>query len=58
MSKQQREAIDAALRAQPFDLGQSTEEHRKSFDAWAIRPYPADVVASDVALGGVGAGLR
>jgi monoterpene epsilon-lactone hydrolase len=55
MSKQQRDAIDAALRAEPFDLGQSTEEHRKSFDAFALRPYPADVAAADVTLGGVGA---
>ena len=55
MSKQQRDAIDAALRAEPFDLGQSTEQHRKSFDAFAVRPYPADVVAADVSVGGVGA---
>lgn len=55
MSKQQRDAIDAALRAEPFDLSQSTAEHRKAFDAFAIRPYPADVVAVDVSLGGVGA---
>ncbi len=41
MSEQQREAIDAALRAEPFGLSQSTEEHRKSFDAFALRPYPA-----------------
>jgi len=55
MSKQQRDAIDAALRADPFNLSQSTAEHRKSFDAFAIRPYPADVVAVDVLTGGVGA---
>jgi monoterpene epsilon-lactone hydrolase len=55
MSKQQRDAIDAALRAEPFDLGQSTQEHRKSFDAFAIRPYPADVYSADVSVGGVGA---
>ncbi len=55
MSKQQRDAIDAALRAEPFGLSQSTEEHRKSFEAFALRPYPADVAAADVALGGVGA---
>jgi acetyl esterase/lipase len=55
MSKQQRDAMDAALRAEPFGLSQSTEEHRKSFDAFALRPYPADVAAADVALGGVGA---
>jgi len=55
MSKQQRDAIDAALRAEPFGLSQSTAEHRKSFDAFALRPYPADVAAADVTLGGVGA---
>ena len=55
MSKQQRDAIDAALRADPFDLSQSTAEHRKSFEAFALRPYPADVAAADVTLGGVGA---
>jgi epsilon-lactone hydrolase len=55
MSKQQRDAIDAALRAEPFSLSQSTAEHRKSFDAFAIHPYPADVVAVDVTLGGVAA---
>jgi monoterpene epsilon-lactone hydrolase len=55
MSKQQRDAIDAALRAEPFGLNQSTDEHRKSFEAFALRPYPADVAAADVTLGGVGA---
>src|SRR6185312_7228432 len=52
MSKQQRDAIDAAMRAEPFDLGQSTAEHRKSFEALMVRPYPADVTAADVTLGG------
>src|SRR6185369_14263374 len=55
MSKQQRDAIDAALRAEPFDLSQSTAEHRKSFEALMVRPYPADVTPADVNLGGVGA---
>jgi epsilon-lactone hydrolase len=55
MSKQQRDAIDAALRAEPFNLSQTTQEYRKSFDAFATRPYPADVAAVDVLLGGVGA---
>ncbi len=55
MSKQQRDAIDAALRAEPFGLNQSTDGHRKTFDAFAVRPYPADVAAADVTLGGVGA---
>jgi epsilon-lactone hydrolase len=55
MSKQQRDAIDAALRAEPFSLNQSTDGHRKTFDAFALRPYPADVAAADVTLGGVGA---
>jgi hypothetical protein len=48
MSKQQRDAIDAALRAEPFGLNQSTDGHRTSFDAFALRPYPADVAAADV----------
>ncbi len=34
MSKRQRDAIDAALRAEPFGLSQSTAEHRKSFEAF------------------------
>ena len=55
MSKLQRDAIDAAMRAEPFDLSQSTAEHRKSFEALMVRPYPADVTPADVALGGVGA---
>ena len=41
MSKQQRDAIDAALRAEPFGLNQTTDEHRKSFEGFALRPYPA-----------------
>jgi acetyl esterase/lipase len=53
MSKQQRDAIDAALRAAPFDLEQSTQEHRKMFDGFALQPYPADVTAAEVSLGGV-----
>ncbi len=48
MSKQQRDAIDAALRAEPFGINQSTDGHRKTFDAFAVRPYPADVAADDV----------
>ena len=55
MSKQQRDAIDAALRAGSFDLSQSLAEHRKAFDAFAIHPYPTDVAAADVSLGTVGA---
>ncbi len=55
MSKQQLAAIDAALRAEPIDLSQTTAEHRKSFDAWAIQSYPADVTATDISLGGVSA---
>jgi len=53
MSKEQRDAIDAALRAAPFDLEQSTQEHRKTFDGFALQPYPADVSAAEVSLGGV-----
>ena len=48
MSKQQRDAIDAALRADPFGLDQGTDEHRTSFQAFAFRPYPADVAAAEV----------
>ena len=55
MSKQQRDAIDAAPHAEPFGLSQSTDEHRKWFEAFALRPYPADVAAAGVTLGGVGA---
>src|SRR6201989_2156267 len=54
MSKQQRDAIDAAMRAEPFDLSQSTAEHRKSFEALMVRPYPADVTAADVTVRGGG----
>jgi acetyl esterase/lipase len=43
MSKQQRDAIDAAMRAEPFDLSQSPAEHRKSFEALMLRSYPAAV---------------
>ena len=50
MSKQQRDAIDAAMRAEPFDLSQSTAEHRKSFEALMVRPYPADVTPADEAI--------
>jgi hypothetical protein len=46
---------DAALRAEPFGLNQGTDEHRKSFEAFALRLYPADMAAADVTLGGVGA---
>src|SRR4029078_12083774 len=55
MSKQQRDAIDAAMRAEPFDLSQSTAERGKAFEALMVRPYPADVTAADVTVGGVGA---
>jgi acetyl esterase/lipase len=55
MSKQQRDAIDAALRAEPFGINESTDGHRKTFDAFAVRPYPADVAAANVTVGGVGA---
>jgi hypothetical protein len=36
MSKEQRDAIDAALRAEPFGLNQGMDEHRKSFEAFAL----------------------
>jgi acetyl esterase/lipase len=53
MSRQQREALEAALRAEPFDLNQTPEQHRESFDAFIIKPYPADVTEKEVILGGV-----
>src|SRR5215472_14199780 len=55
MSRQQRDAIDAAPRAEPVGLDQGTDEHRTSFPAFALRPYPADVAAAGVTLGCVGA---
>jgi hypothetical protein len=47
MSKQQRDAIDAAMRAEPFDLSQSTGEHRKSFEALAL-VVPATILLANV----------
>ncbi len=55
MSEQQRDAIEAALRAGTFDMSQSPAEHRKSFDAFVTRPYPPDVTARELTIGGVGA---
>jgi len=55
MSKAQRDALDAAMRAGTFDLAQTTEEHRKSFDAMMVTPYPADVTERAVSVGGVSA---
>jgi hypothetical protein len=41
MSKQQRDAIDAAMRAEPFDLNQSTAEHRsRSRLSWSAPTRP------------------
>ena len=53
MSRQQREALEVVLRAEPFDLNQTPEQHRKSFDAFVIKPYPADVTEQEMILGGV-----
>jgi epsilon-lactone hydrolase len=55
MSRQQWEQVEAALRAEPLDLAQEVTEHRKGFDSFAVAPYPADVAAREVTLGGVGA---
>jgi len=55
MSKEQREALEATLRAEPFDLNQSPADHRKSFDDFILRPYPADVTEEQVVIGGVSA---
>lgn len=54
MSRQQWEEIEAAMRALPIDLTQGVDQHRKSFDELAV-PYPPDVAARPVTLGGVGA---
>jgi epsilon-lactone hydrolase len=55
MSRQQWEEIEAAIRALPIDLTQGVDQHRKSFDEFAVVPYPPDVTAREVTLGGVGA---
>ena len=63
MSKQQRDAIDVALRAEPFGLNQSTDEHRKSFqrlctdsqDVSAETRYPCEHVGAP-ARGGASRG--
>ena len=54
MSKQQRDAIDAAIRTRPFDVTQETDEARKLFEAFATVPLPGDVRAREAALGGIG----
>ena len=50
MSTSQREAIIARLRAFPFDLNQTVDEHRRGFDAFAIEPVPAGDDLSAVGL--------
>lgn len=52
MSTSQREAIIARLRAFPFDLNQTVEEHRRGFEAFAVEPVPADTAVKEVTLGG------
>jgi acetyl esterase/lipase len=52
MTRSQREAIVAQLRAFPFDSHQTVDEHRRSFDDFAIAPIPADTSVEDVVLGG------
>jgi acetyl esterase/lipase len=54
MSKQQRDAIDAAIRTRPFDVTQETHEARKMFEAFANVPLPGDVQAREATLGGIG----
>ena len=51
MSTSQREAIIARLRAFPFDLNQTVDEHRRGFDAFAIEPVPAGIVVEEETLG-------
>jgi epsilon-lactone hydrolase len=55
MSKEQLAAVKARLGAIPFDRTQGAEQHRKSFDSFAVRPIPADVTAKETLLGGVSA---
>lgn len=53
MSRQQWAEIEAAMRAMPIDLTQGVDQHRKSFDEFAV-PYPPDVAAREITVGGVG----
>jgi acetyl esterase/lipase len=52
MSKAQRDAIAAQLRAFPFDLEQTVEDHRRGFDEFAIVPIPEHIATEETVLGG------
>ncbi|EGD45155.1 acetyl-hydrolase [Nocardioidaceae bacterium Broad-1] len=53
MSKQQRDALDAAIRDFPFDPSVSVEEARAGFDAGQTRPLPDEARARAVTIGGI-----
>lgn len=57
MSKQQRDALDAAIRALPFDPSLTVEEARAGFDAGQTRTLPLEAGARSVTIGGI-AGLE
>ncbi|GAB3800895.1 alpha/beta hydrolase [Humibacter antri] len=52
MSTSQLEAIVAQLRAFPFDLNQTVDEHRRWFETFASEPVPAGTAVEEVKLGG------
>lgn len=53
MSKQQRDALDAAIRAFPFDPSVSVETARAGFDAGQTRPLSREARPRPVTVGGI-----
>jgi acetyl esterase/lipase len=53
MTQQQRDALDAALRANPFDTSQTAAAHRRDLAEAFTVPYAPGITARDVSLGGV-----
>lgn len=53
MSKQQRDALDAAIRAFPFDSSMSVETAREGFDAGQTQPLSSEARARTVTIGGI-----
>ena len=53
MSKEQRDALDAAIRAFPFDPTVSVEEARAGFEAGQTLPLPGEARAQTVTIGGI-----
>ncbi|MDM7831642.1 alpha/beta hydrolase [Cellulomonas edaphi] len=53
MTQQQRDALDAALRANPFDTSQTAAEHRRDFAQAFTVPYAPGVITRQGILGGV-----